>query len=72
MTIRNGGNGMCAIPFDTGFVTVGGKNRDGMYGMHGNVDRYNSEGEYLDSLPNLAVPRYGHACIAFISNGDQV
>ena len=35
--------------------------------------RYDSEGKYLGSLPDLATPRRAHGCSSFVdSNGDQV
>ena len=35
--------------------------------------RYDSEGKYLGSLPDLATPRYYHGCTSFLtSNGEQV
>ena len=34
--------------------------------------RYDSEGKYLASLPDLATPRAGHACSSFFTNGEQV
>jgi len=67
LTLQHSGFGMCAIPFDTGFVTIGGYNR----GVHGRVDRYDSEGKHLFSLPNLAIPRQNHACTAFMSRGEK-
>jgi len=35
------------------------------------VDRYDSEGKYQDSLPDLAKPRSAHACSSFFTNGEQ-
>ena len=35
--------------------------------------RYDSEGKYLGSLPDLATPRWFHSCTSFLtSNGEQV
>ena len=35
--------------------------------------RYDSEGKYLGSLPDLATPRRYHSCTSFLSsNGEQV
>ena len=35
--------------------------------------RYDSEGKYLDSLPDLATPRRSPGCTSFLtSNGEQV
>jgi len=36
------------------------------------VDRYDSEGNYLDSLPDLAKERWQHACTTFFTNSEQV
>merc|ERR1719320_1385842 len=39
---------------------------------HGKGDRYDSEGNYLDSLPDLLEARTAHACTTFTSsNGEQ-
>ena len=84
LTLQNGGHGTCAVAYQTGFLTIGGA---GDSGTHGKVDRYtivinlflsfclryNSEGKYLDSLPDLATPRMHHACASFLTgNGEQV
>jgi len=87
LTLQNSGEASCAVAFKTGFVTIGGDGPfggDGPIGkvdiggpitignnLHGKVDRYNSEGKYLDSLPDLATPRMKHACTSFITNGEQ-
>jgi hypothetical protein len=70
-TLRNDGMATCAVPHWalSGFFTIGGA---GKRGPHGKVDRYDSEGKYLDSLPDLATPRYNHACTSLISNGERV
>jgi len=34
--------------------------------------RYDSEGNYLDSLPDLAKQRWQHACTTFFTNSEQV
>ena len=76
--LQNSGEGTCATPFDNGFVTIGGLG-------HGKVDRcsihnchhtsfcprYDSEGKYLDSLPDLATPRRSHACTTFTSENNE-
>ena len=37
------------------------------------LPRYDSEGQYLGSLPDLATPRIEHACTSFLTgNGEQV
>ena len=33
--------------------------------------RYDSEGNYLDSLPDLATPRVHHACTSFLTSNDE-
>merc|ERR550534_1937344 len=39
---------------------------------HGKVDRYDSKGNYLDSLPDLLEARRQHACTTFTSsNGEE-
>merc|ERR1719394_1947711 len=35
---------------------------------HGRLDRYDSKGNYLDSLPDLLEARYSHACTTFTSS----
>lgn len=68
LTLQNGGEGMCALPFNTGFVTIGG----GVDRVtHGKVDRYDSEGKYLGSLPDLATHRAFHACTSFLTNSGK-
>jgi hypothetical protein len=69
-TLRNDGMATCAVPHwaISGFFTIGGF---GNSGPHGKVDRYDSDGTYLDSLPDLATPRYNHACTMVISNGEK-
>jgi len=75
LTLRNGARGTCALVWEDGFLTIGGHSGSGglMGGVsaHGKVDRYDSEGKYLDSLPNLGTPRYNHACTSFLMNGEQ-
>ena len=34
--------------------------------------RYDSDGNYLDSLPALATPRDNHGCTTFFAGGEQV
>ena len=34
--------------------------------------RYDSDGNYLDSLPDLATPRDNHGCTTFFAGGEQV
>ena len=34
--------------------------------------RYDNRGNYLDSLPDLNIRRYGHACSLFQSKQEQV
>merc|ERR1719208_234896 len=38
---------------------------------HGRVDRYDSKGNYLDSLPDLLEARYSHACTTFTSSSGE-
>merc|ERR1712130_22114 len=71
--LQNSGEGTCATSFNNGFVTIGGRSsdKDGNRVYHGKVDRYDSEGNYLGSLPYLATPRYNHGCTTFISSDEQ-
>ena len=87
LTLISSGYQSCAVVYNQNeFVLIGGK-VDG--GAHGKVDRYSSslsllfssplyprydsEGKYLGSLPDLATPRRHHSCTTFLtSNGDQV
>merc|ERR1712083_508328 len=66
--LQNSGRGTCAIHSDQNeFVTIGGK-----YPVHGKVDRYDSQGNYLGSLPDLIEARSDHACASFTSsNGEK-
>jgi len=66
-SILNNGAGTCAVSYQGGFVMMGGHG-----GGHGKVDRYDSEGNYLEPLPNLLEARYHHACATFTSlKGEQ-
>jgi len=56
----------CAVSYQGGFVIMGG----GGY-VHGKVDRYDSEGNYLDSLPDLLEERRHHACTTFTSSSGE-
>merc|ERR1719447_1391636 len=38
---------------------------------HGKVDRYDSKGNYLDSLPDLLEARWLHACTTFTSSSGE-
>ena len=82
--LQNGGGGTCAVAYNlTEFILIGGW---GDSGLHGNVDRcsnqnhgftlcprYDPEGKYLGSLPDLATPRSRHACTSFLTDqGEQV
>jgi hypothetical protein len=87
LTLQNSGEASCAVAFNPGFVTIGGDGPQipHIHGkvdiggpitignnLHGKVDRYNSEGKYLDSLPDLPTPRFYHSCTSFLtSNGEQ-
>lgn len=63
--LQNYAGGTCASTFNDGFAVIGGY-------KSGKVDRYNSAGSYLGSLPDLAIPRYYHACTNFVSSqGEQ-
>jgi len=68
LTLQSSARGTCALVWEDGFLTIGG--RDGP-NAHGKVDRYDSEGKYLASLPDLATPRSSHACTSFLTNGEQ-
>jgi len=70
--LQNGGYGTCAVAYQTGFLTIGGTPGEGDSDVHGKVDRYDSEGNYLGSLPDLAKPRRSHGCTSFLTdNGEQ-
>jgi len=70
LTLQNSGFATCALAWGDGFLTIGGS--AGGLNVHGKVDRYDSEGNYLDSLPDLATPRWQHACTTFFTNSEQV
>jgi len=60
----------CAVIFnETQFLVIGGFS-EGL-GHHRKVDRYDSEGKYLDSLPELNHGRSAHACTTFITEGGE-
>jgi len=65
-SILNNGAGTCAVSYQGGFVMMGGDGAN-IGGGHGKVDRYDSEGNYLNPLPNLLEARYYHACTTFTS-----
>jgi len=69
--LQNGGDGTCAVAYNQSeFVTIGGWVE---WGQHGKVDRYDSEGKYLGSLPDLETPRNHHGCTSFLTdNGEKV
>ena len=87
-SILNNGAGTCAVSYQGGFVMMGGDGAN-IGGGHGKVDRweinnnvyaiphfsprYDSEGNYLNPLPNLLEARYYHACTTFTSlKGEKV
>merc|ERR1719318_1023182 len=43
----------------------------GGYGTHGKVDRYDSEGNHIDSLPDLLEARLPHGCTTFTSSSGE-
>ena len=80
--LKNRGAVTCAVSYQGAVVMIGGA-----FPAHGKVDRwevnnniiphfslrYNSEGNYLDSLPDLLEARYSHACTTFTSSsGEEV
>ena len=82
--LQNAGFGTCAVGYQGAVVMIGG-----CCPTHGKVDRweinsiiyiiphfslrYDSEGNYLDSLPDLLEARWLHACTTFTSsNGERV
>jgi len=69
LTLQHISSGTCALGWEDGFLTIGGS--DGRNDPHGKMDRYDSEGKYLDSLTDLATPRAFHACTSFFTNGEQ-
>jgi len=71
--LQNSGYLTCAIHSDQNeFVTIGGADLTNGGATHGKVDRYDSQGNYLGSLPDLIEPRGDHACASFTSsNGEK-
>jgi len=66
--LKNKGYSTCAVSYQGAVVMIGG----GWNPSHGKVDRYDSEGNYLDSLPDLLEARSQHACTMFkSSNGEE-
>jgi len=65
--LKNSGSQTCAVSYQGAVVMMGGGDP-----LHGKVDRYDSEGNYLDSLPDLLEARSQHACTTFkSSNGEE-
>jgi len=62
-SLQNEGAGTCGVSYQGGFVMIGGA-----YPIHGKVDRYDSKGNYLDSLADLREARMYHACTTFTSS----
>jgi len=65
--IKNGGYATCAVSYQGAVVMIGGS----LGIAHGKVDRYDSEGNYLDSLPDLLEARRRHACTTFTSSSGE-
>jgi len=68
--LQNSGWGTCAVAYEGNLVVLGGQGISGL-GTHGKVDRYDSQGNYLGSLPDLATARYYHACATFVSSEGE-
>jgi len=67
--LKNNGYATCAVSYQGAVVMIGGGYRPV---THGKVDRYDSKGNYLDSLPDLLEARRWHACTTFTSsNGEE-
>jgi len=65
--LQNRGQSTCAVSYQGAVVMIGG-----CCPTHGKVDRYNSKGNYLNSLPDLLDARRGHGCTTFTSsNGEE-
>jgi len=65
--LQNEGAGTCAVSYQGAVVMIGG----GWDAQHGKVDRYDSKGNYLDSLPDLLEARRRHACTTFTSSSGE-
>merc|ERR1719507_16514 len=54
---------------------IGGRGDDNVSGrgsgIHGIVNRYDSQGNYLGSLPDLGTARSDHACATFVSSDGE-
>jgi len=70
--LQSVGYGTCTIPYQNELLMIGGDNNIGSHTRHGKVDRYDSKGNYLGSLPQLDIPRLHHACAGFVTaQGEQ-
>jgi len=70
LSLQNRGEGTCALTWEDGFLTIGGFGSQ-ITVHHGKVDRYDSDGKYLGSLPDLPTPRARHACTSFFLNSEK-
>jgi len=64
--LKNEGTATCAVSYQGAVVMMGGN-----HPTHGKVDRYDSKGNYLDSLPDLLEWRQLHACTTFTSSSGE-
>jgi len=68
--LHNSGMATCAVKFQRALVMIGGGSaRDS--DLHGKVDRYDSQGNHLGSLPDLGTARGYHACATFVSSAGE-
>jgi len=66
--LQNGGYLTCAVKFQQELVMIGGSSGT----THGHVDRYDSQGKHLGSLPDLDTARLNQACANFVSSAGEV
>jgi len=68
--LHNSGLATCAVKFQRELVMIGGGGGSDS-DLHGKVDRYDSQGNHLGSLPDLSTARRSHACATFLSSAGE-